>query len=52
VTKYVSAVPLQVDPDLVIHEVAQCDFTNLPFIVGGEEVRLGEFPHVVRIMSD
>ncbi|KAF4517001.1 hypothetical protein B566_EDAN009674 [Ephemera danica] len=49
VTREVSAIVLTADASVVTQTVAKCDYTNVHLIVGGEEVKVGEFPHMVAL---
>ncbi|GAB0087381.1 serine protease snake-like isoform X1 [Sergentomyia squamirostris] len=46
-----SFVPLVIDPPVYEVEVPQCDY-SVPLIVGGEEAKPAEFPHMVAIGWD
>jgi hypothetical protein len=49
VTRQLSYLPLTVDSRPVSIKVSDCDAGNVQLIVGGEEAKLGEFPHMVLI---
>lgn len=46
-TSQIAALPLVPTPEPVHVDIPKCDFRNLPLIVGGEEAKLKEFPHMV-----
>lgn len=48
VVTVVEALPLLPDSEPLTFKVASCEYSNVPLIVGGEEVNVGEFPHMVR----
>lgn len=48
VVTVVEALPLLPDSEPLSFKVASCEYSNVPLIVGGEEVNVGEFPHMVR----
>uniref|UniRef100_A0A1L8DQW0 Putative trypsin-like serine protease n=1 Tax=Nyssomyia neivai TaxID=330878 RepID=A0A1L8DQW0_9DIPT len=50
-TSKFSFVPLVIDPPVYEVEVPQCDYT-VPLIVGGEEAKTAEFPHMAVIGWD
>uniref|UniRef100_A0A1B0CS99 Putative serine protease snake-like zootermopsis nevadensis n=1 Tax=Lutzomyia longipalpis TaxID=7200 RepID=A0A1B0CS99_LUTLO len=50
-TSKFSFVPLVIDPPVYEVEVPQCDYT-VPLIVGGEEAKPAEFPHMAAIGWD
>lgn len=40
------------DPNPISFTVEKCDYNSVPLIVGGEVAKLGEFPHMVRKVSN
>jgi len=46
-TSQIAALPLVPTPEPVHVDIPKCDFSNVQLIVGGEEAKLKEFPHMV-----
>ncbi|XP_069686627.1 serine protease snake-like isoform X2 [Periplaneta americana] len=49
VTTQVSALPLVPEPEPVHVNIPKCNFSSVPLIVGGEETKLKEFPHMAAL---
>jgi hypothetical protein len=47
INKQLAYLPLIADSKPVSIKVSDCDADNVPLIVGGQEAKLGEFPHMV-----
>jgi len=46
-TSQIAALPLVPTPEPVHVDIPKCDFSSVQLIVGGEEAKLKEFPHMV-----
>jgi hypothetical protein len=46
-TAQVGVLALVPTPEPVYVDIPKCEFTSVPLIVGGEETKLKEFPHMV-----
>jgi hypothetical protein len=46
-TSQIVALPLVPTPEPVHVDIPKCDFSSVPLIVGGEEAKFKEFPHMV-----
>ncbi|KDR24454.1 serine protease snake-like [Zootermopsis nevadensis] len=49
VTSTIAALPLVPAPEPIHVEIPKCDFTSVQLIVGGEETKLKEFPHMAAL---
>lgn len=47
VVNVVRAIRLLLNSEPITFNVANCKYDNIPLIVGGKEVKVGEFPHMV-----
>jgi len=52
VSRQITYVPLIAVSKPVSITVSECDANNVQLIVGGEEAKVGEFPHMVNILID
>lgn len=48
-TSQIVALPLVPTPEPVHVDIPKCDFSSVPLIVGGEEAKFKEFPHMVAL---
>lgn len=48
-TSQIAALPLVPTPEPVHVDIPKCDFSNVQLIVGGEEAKLKEFPHMAAL---